>query len=515
MDLVAPIVAVTVHPERARVTRRGTVPLAAGPNELVVAGLPETLLDDSVRVAARTQNADQAVRVVGVDVVRRDLVAAPDERVRAAEQAVREAERALAAIDGADAGDAAREQLLQRLALRSGDRLARALAEGAADPARVAEVSGAVAAQLVEVVAERRAHAERRVDAERARAAAQSELDRLRASSRTRRDAVIAVESDVPCELAVDLTYVAVGAGWSCAYDARIDGSGPLALTWYGLVSQATGEDWPACELTLSTARPGVAGAVPELEPWWVDVRPPAPPMPLAAAAPAGEFDMMRLEKAVVAQDVLAELQEGALAVAWRLARPTAVPADGTPHRTTVATATLDARLDHVVAPAVDPAAHLRATIVNTGGHALLAGPLSAFVDGDFVGSTHVDTTAPGAELELYLGVDDRVAVERELMERTPHRALLGGKVSAVERWRIEVHNGRPAPVRLVVRERVPVSRHPDVQVVDVDVKPEPAERDELGRLEWTASVEPNGTWEANVRFGVRHARGVPVVGWR
>jgi len=512
MDLVAPIVAVTVHPDRARVTRRGTVTLAAGPNELVVAGLPETLLDDSVRVAGRS---DQAVRVVGVDVVRRDLVAAPDERVRAAEQAVREAERALAAIDGADAGDAAREQLLQRLALRSGDRLARALAEGAADPARVAEVSGAVAAQLVEVAAERRAHAERRVDAEHARAAAQSELDRLRASSRTRRDAVIAVESDVPCELAVDLTYVAVGAGWSCAYDARIDGSGPLALTWYGLVSQATGEDWPACELTLSTARPGVAGAVPELEPWWVDVRPPAPPMPLAAAAPAGEFDMMRLEKAVVAQDVLAELQEGALAVAWRLARPTAVPADGTPHRTTVATATLDARLDHVVAPAVDPAAHLRATVVNTGGHALLAGPLSAFVDGDFVGSTHVDTTAPGAELELYLGVDDRVAVERELMERTPHRALLGGKISAVERWRIEVHNGRPAPVRLVVRERVPVSRHPDVQVVDVDVKPEPAERDELGRLEWTASVEPNGTWEANVRFGVRHARGVPVVGWR
>ena len=512
MDLVAPIVAVTVHPDRARVTRRGTVTLAAGPNELVVAGLPETLLDDSVRVAGRS---DQAVRVVGVDVVRRDLVAAPDERVRAAEQAVREADRALAAIDGADAGDAAREQLLQRLALRSGDRLARALAEGAADPARVAEVSGAVAAQLVEVAAERRAHAERRVDAEHARAAAQSELDRLRASSRTRRDAVIAVESDVPCELAVDLTYVAVGAGWSCAYDARIDGSGPLALTWYGLVSQATGEDWPACELTLSTARPGVAGAVPELEPWWVDVRPPAPPMPLAAAAPAGEFDMMRLEKAVVAQDVLAELQEGALAVAWRLARPTAVPADGTPHRTTVATATLDARLDHVVAPAVDPAAHLRATVVNTGGHALLAGPLSAFVDGDFVGSTHVDTTAPGAELELYLGVDDRVAVERELMERTPHRALLGGKISAVERWRIEVHNGRPAPVRLVVRERVPVSRHPDVQVVDVDVKPEPAERDELGRLEWTASVEPNGTWEANVRFGVRHARGVPVVGWR
>jgi uncharacterized protein (TIGR02231 family) len=231
--------------------------------------------------------------------------------------------------------------------------------------------------------------------------------------------------------------------------------------------------------------------------------------MPVAAAAPAA----FRAKEAVV--DVVAEAQEGTLAVAWRLPRPTAVAADGTPHRTTVATATVDARLDHVVAPAVDPSAHLRATVVNTAGHALPAGPLSAFLDGAFVGTTSIDATAPGAELELHLGVDDRVAVERELMERTPHRALLGGKISAVERWRIEVHNGRPAPVRLVVRERVPVSRHPDVQVVDVDVKPEPAERDELGRLEWAATVEPNGTWEANVRFGVRHARGVPVVGWR
>jgi uncharacterized protein (TIGR02231 family) len=516
LDLPAPIVAVTVHPDRARITRRGTVALGAGSTELVVAGLPEMLLDDSVRVAGGSQ---AAVRVVGVDVVRRDLVDAPDDRVRAAEQAVRDAERAIAEIDGVDAGDVAREQLLQRLAVRSGDRLARALADGTAGTARIAEVSSAVAAQLVDVAASRRGHTERRADAERARAAAQAELDRLRGSGRRRRDARIAVEADAAGELEVELTYVVHGAGWTCAYDARIDGAGPLVLTWYGMVTQSTGEDWPACELTLSTARPGSAGAVPELSPWWVDVRPPAAPM-MAVAMPApamaaGGAPRERFAAKEAVQDVVAQMQEGALAVAWRLPRPTAVPADDTPHRATVTTATLDARLDHVIAPALDPSAHLRATVVNTSGHALLAGPLSTFLDGAFVGTTHVEATAPGAELELALGVDDRVAVERELMERTPHKALLGGKISAVERWRIEVRNGRPAPARIVVRERVPVSRHPDVQVVDVEVKPEPGERDELGRLEWTAPVEPGGTWEASIRFGVRHAKDVPVVGWR
>lgn len=508
MDLAAPIVAVTVHADRARVTRRGRVALAAGAAELVVTGLPDTLSDDSVRVAGRSA---APVRVVGVDVVHRDLVDAPDDRVRAAEEAVRGAERALAEIDGADGADLAREQLLQRLALRSGDRLAVALAEGTAGTARIAEVSSAVAAQLVEVARLRRGHTERRVEAERARVAAQSALDRLRASGRRRRDARVVVEADAAGELEVELTYVVLGAGWTCAYDARIEGAGPLALTWYGMVAQATGEDWPACELTLSTARIGMPGAIPELDPWWVDVRPPMPTM-MAGAAPAS---MARLAAPEMAQDLVAQPQEGTLAVAWRLPRPTAVPADGTPHRTTVTTATLDARLDHVIAPAVDASAQLRACVVNTSGHALLAGPLSTFLDGAFVGTTHIDATAPGAELELALGVDDRVAVERELVERTPHRTLLGGKVSAVERWRIEVRNGRSAQARIVVRDRLPVSRHPDVQVVDVEVEPEPAERDELGRLEWTASVAPGGTWQASTRFGVRHARDVPVVGWR
>ena len=64
MQLLAPIVAVTVHPERARITRRGRATVGAGAAELVVADLPTTLLDESVRVAGRSA---AAARVLGVD----------------------------------------------------------------------------------------------------------------------------------------------------------------------------------------------------------------------------------------------------------------------------------------------------------------------------------------------------------------------------------------------------------------------------------------------------------------
>ena len=40
------------------------------------------------------------------------------------------------------------------------------------------------------------------------------------------------------------------------SYDLRLTGE-RLDLKWFGHVTQSTGEDWPECELKLSTARPG------------------------------------------------------------------------------------------------------------------------------------------------------------------------------------------------------------------------------------------------------------------
>jgi hypothetical protein len=61
----------------------------------------------------------------------------------------------------------------------------------------------------------------------------------------------------------------------------------------------------------------------------------------------------------------------------------------------------------------------------------------------------------------------------------------------------------------------VPVSRHADIKVVDVALSPEPAERDELGRLEWVATIDPDRKWEASIRFGVEHPKEALVVGWQ
>ncbi len=66
MELTAPIVHVTVFPDRALIQRRGSAPLEAGTHALEIAGLPASLDRDSVRASgsgpagARIEHLDVA-----------------------------------------------------------------------------------------------------------------------------------------------------------------------------------------------------------------------------------------------------------------------------------------------------------------------------------------------------------------------------------------------------------------------------------------------------------------------
>ena len=89
-SIEAPIVAVTVYPGQARVTRRAAVEVGQGPQQVTFGGLPMALLSDSVRV-----NGQGAATVLGVDVTVERHAQSPHPRVGELEQRLRELEYAL------------------------------------------------------------------------------------------------------------------------------------------------------------------------------------------------------------------------------------------------------------------------------------------------------------------------------------------------------------------------------------------------------------------------------------
>ncbi|KZB84546.1 DUF4139 domain-containing protein [Amycolatopsis regifaucium] len=514
----APIVAVTVYPHHARITRRASARLD-GETRFAFAGLPWNLDADSVRVTG----SGPAV-IAGVDVaVERHPVPA-DAALRALTERRRADQAIVDEVADAVAAETAKVDLLTGLAARSGKSFAKALAAGTAEPPRVAEVTDALGTQLAGALGKRRELGIRLARLRDDLKALDRDIEAKQGVSEVD-SATVTVELDSGedgAEIGLELSYVVTNASWEPGYDVRVRGE-DVTVTWYGRITQHTGEDWPECELALSTARPANTVEVPELEPWFLDrVRPVPPVMARAAygsASPAGGGIPESVGMAAPAGPPMAmrtaTVEEGTTAVTYRPSRPVAVPSGAQGHRTTLAQLDLTAKLGYVTAPALSSEAYLRATVVNTSEHTLRPGKASVFHETEFVGTTRLDVWAPGEELELALGVDDRIRVERELTHRSASKATLSGVRKREASYTTTVTNHSPREAVVTVLDQAPVSRDEAITVREVRAVPEPVERTELGEFTWRLTLAPGSKTVVTLGYRVDVAKGVELSGWR
>jgi uncharacterized protein (TIGR02231 family) len=512
----APITAVTVFTDGARVQRTGTVNLEPGSRPVVISGLPAETDPASVRVAAR----GQGLTLLNVEVHRRYRADPLREQTARLRSEVEHWRDVVQALDDEDAAEQARLDFLGHLSGAAATALARAVSFGRAGREDLAQMAGHLSADTADALGRRREISARRRAARRELEAAEQRLDAAgkRASHPVAFAEVSAtLEASGAATAEVEVSYHVPGASWRPLYDLTLDGD-RLAVSYLAEVTQRTGEDWPAVELVLSTTRRGRHQVLPELAPWYIGrVQPPRarataagavpPRVPMAAAA--------GLEDAVLltAEPVPGTAGDLGSGLAYRVQRPLAVPADGEPHKTLVARLTLDAALDHLAVPALAREAYLRATVSNTSSLLLLPGPARVFHGSQFVGETSLEIVAAGEEFELQLGVDDQIRVERRLRRRSTSKAVIGGTRTIDVGYEITVENHRPDEARVSVHDHVPVSTDGDIKVRLREASPQPAKQDDLGELTWELALDSGKSATISHRFTVEHPAQVTISG--
>ena len=516
--LEAPITAVTVFRDGARVQRSGTVSMTQGTQAVVIGGLPDSVDPASVRVAAR----GPGLTLLTVEVhrgYRTDPLRDETARLRAEAERCRDAVRAL---DDEDAAVQARLDFLSHLSGAAAEALARAVGFGRASHDDLAQMAGHLSADTGDALGRRRDIAARSRAARRELEAAERRLDE--AEQRAGQpvaftDVSALLEVDATAEASVELSYHVPDASWRPLYDLTLDGE-QLAVSYLAEVTQQTGEDWPAVELVLATTRRGQYQGLPELDPWYIGKAPALPPrmprmthraMAFTARSPAGAAAQADQPEAAV---LMAEPGDAVGAgLVYRVQRPLAVPADGGPHKTSIGRFGLDAALDHLAVPALAAEAYLRATVTNTSPLLLLPGPARVFHGPQFVGETSLPTVAAGEEFELQLGVDDQVRVERKLRRRSTGKAVIGGTRTIDVGYEIAVENHRHSRTRVSVHDHIPVSTDGDIRVRLRETSPAPAAQTDLGELTWELSLDGGQEATVRYRYTVEHPAQVTVTG--
>jgi uncharacterized protein (TIGR02231 family) len=344
-----------------------------------------------------------------------------------------------------------------------------------------------------------------------------------------RQTVVVQVEMDTVGDLSLEVSYQVGAASWTPLYDLRVSEMGPqplLSLSCQAQVTQQTGEDWSDVALTLSTAKPAASAILPQVHPWYLHVDRPVPvaamtrgrAMACAApsAPPAYDMEAVNEPSEYVFQEAeieTATVTESGPVVSFGLSGRTGIPSDGSPHKVTLAHHEFPARLDYVTAPKLVNQAFRRARATNGSNLLLLPGSAQVFYEDEFVGGTRLKTIAPGQEVELFLGVDDRIHVERKLVLGSVDRKFLADVRRLSYGYEIAVRNLRSGPEMVTVLDQFPVSRHESVKVRRGEVRPEPAEQTDLGKIRWELRLEPQQSRSVRFGFTIEAPRDLPLTG--
>ncbi len=509
--------AVTVFENRARVHRRLEVEMQIGSKEVVFDGLPSSLDPASVRA-----------KLMGVEGLVLGVRMKQEVHEQEVQQQVRQISSALEEIGDQLSGIDARLEELSRLEILTTS-LSGILEETVSDAGQGGILGTVTAGQIIEAqqwIADRQLEhslSRDRLGTEKKlilirRSDLQADMAPLRQrQGHTTWSAIVLLQAQQPGSATVELAHDVPGARWVPVHEARLDESkATVAWTARAQVVQQSGEAWNDVKLTLSTARSSLGLTPPSLvpvrlDPVMVDARKSAE-ITSDMRAPSASAGLDRGIAQAPSEDAWgtnlegADLVSGSGPVRFEIRAPATIPSDGSVHSVTISKKSFAAELDFQSIPLMSPHVFRRAKLMNPAGAPLLAGPVSCFREGAYVGDGRVKRIAGGQSFSQHFGSEGRIRVRKEEIDDHSGAAGTFTKDLKLEKaFRITVESVLPDSVSFELVDRIPVSTLPGVEINLGDETTADPAVDEDGIVRWVMTLEASGKrefilhWEATV----------------
>ncbi len=549
--------AVTVYRGQALVTRVVETPREAGLREIVIGELPEQVVPGSLYAESADGVEVRSVifrqKPVQEDV--REEVRVIDVKIRALQDKLWTNTQSLALL-------ASRAALLDKLEQFTAPTANVELTQGVLDPAALKEIANYLIEQRAAASqAELQLRMEKR-DFEEQLVVLQRERQQLAGKpAQTAREAVVFVNITKPgAELR--LRYLVDQAIWSPSYTVRAgDDRSKITVEYYASIQQLSGEDWQDVAMTLSTATPSLVAKAPTLDPLRITLT------SLAEQAAAGysqvEFAQQRAqiqEQQVVQNinraqragqrkggdiegqqsqppnadidwtlnDLACKLQvlelaaqvdirapeshkrdfDAGLSVTYQLASRTSLPSRSDRQLIQIAAMPMAAEFYKVAIPVLSDSVFEEARLANESAMVLLAGPVSTYLAGQFVGHGDIPTVAAGQQFTLGFGMDSSLRVSRELVEKS--ESIQGGNRVVDLMYELIVENFGTQPAKVRVLDRKPIAGGSQVKLTLIKCEPvltamEKAD-DKNGIMRWDVEVpgRTNGAASVTVTYHLR-----------
>lgn len=320
----------------------------------------------------------------------------------------------------------------------------------------------------------------------------------------------------------VKLSYVIPDAGWVPTYDVRVNSiTQPVKLSYKANVFQNSGINWDKVNLTLSSGNPSEGAQAPQLQPWYLDfyqdyssskmamsMSKPAPaPAPVAEMAYGAVADESAAPRARKSLSDYVITDAGGVNTRFSISLPYNIASDGKGHSVTIKDVEVQGDYRYVVVPKIEPDAFLQVQLKDWEKLNLLPGKSSIFFEGSFVGQGYINIAEAKETLDLSLGRDKKIIVNRENEKQLTSKAeFFGNSVSQQYSFATSIKNTRNEPIKLVVMEQMPLSRDSAITIDGLKYDGASYDKD-TGNVQWAVDLPANQTQKFTLSYTVKYPK--------
>lgn len=510
LEITGNIQRVTVYPDRALINKEAKISLQKGENHIRLTGITRNLIDNSVQVSL----SSKGVKIANVSVEETYLGKTDQDKVQ----------KLRAAFDGLQAqiAAAANEIAAINSSISFLQKIMPFPENARASTAEIGEHMNFIEKSMADNLARRTLVEGRLKKLNDDQQAIRKELDELTASTETSKNILLTLISEKDtADAGLDLSYIAMGAGWEPQYDVRVDSAaGNIELYFFASINQFTGEDWQGVNTEISTARPAVGGNPPELAPWQIDIY--QPPRGAYDALTAYKSMAMEIPEASMAgsgggggEYLEPELVREATSVSFRLPNKVDIMSDNKPYRFLILSASKKAEIKYQAVPALSEYAYLSAEVENPFTFPVLTGEMNIFLDSRFVSSSRVNKTIiPEEKMQISLGIDEGIKVERKDQRKFTEYSGTFSKSTVMNfDYAMELTNGKNTEVQIAVRDAFPVSLNEKIKVELKSPAKNEAEINDDGIILWNLKLAPGEKKKLQTKFMVEFPKDLQVTG--
>lgn len=319
----------------------------------------------------------------------------------------------------------------------------------------------------------------------------------------------------------LDITYVVNNAGWIPTYDIHTTSvDQPIELTYKAKLYQNSGIAWDNINIILSSGNLSQNTTIPTLTPWYLSEASPLDNKVLYgeirydyesespkrdAKVSFEDFNGAPQKQRTLEEYVITD--NGGINTQYLIDIPYTIPSDGKEHTIFIQRAELAAEYQYIAIPKLSPNAYLQATIKDWQSLNLLPGMTSLYFENHYIGQGVLKLNDLQQGLNLSLGIEKRIIVEREEVKTQGSSGIFSG--NNIERkfgYIIKATNSRPDNIKLTVIDQLPVSQNEQIKIQDLQLG-SGIHNIITGNLSWGLNLKENESKAIEYSYKIRYPK--------